>query len=350
MLLFFEGFDCQSTAQLTTNGKWSATAGLVVETVNTRFGVGQALQDASAAGMIERAVGSNLATGCIGSAYRIESGSLAAVLMVLYDGTTCQLAVIMNSDRTLSIIRNSTGTVLGTSTYTVPVASYFYLELKFNISDSISSGDVILYVDGTAVITLAAATDCKHTTNAYITKYRLGGDSGIISAAPPRRYIDDHYIVDFTGTINNAPLGSVRVQTLLPSANGNSSGMSGSDGNSVDNYALVDETGSNNGDTDYVEHATAGTKDTYVVQDTASTTSTIFGVQTNIVAKRTDTDNKTIAPVIRIGSTDYDGPTTASINSAFTTYTQLYETKPSNSTAWTKTDVDGAEFGVKVVS
>ena len=351
MLLFIEGFDAQSTSQLTTNGKWNALNGLSVETTLARFGVGQALQSAANSDYIERNIGSNLASGVIGAAFRVASGvNTKVTFFILYDGSSIQIAVRGNTDGTISIFRTNNSTTLGTSTYTFPFDTYFYLELKFLISDSISSGDVKLYADGVEILSLAAATDTKNTANAYVTKYRVGGDSGFDNSGINRRYLDDHYLLDLTGSVNNAPLGNVRVQTLAPSGNGNSSGLSGSDGNSVNNYQQVDDTTSNNGDTDYNEHATAGTKDTYAFGDTNANTGTIYGVQTNMVVRRTDTDAKTVAPVIRISSTDYDGTTTAAINSSFTTYTQLYETKPSDSTAWTKSDVDGAEFGMKVVS
>lgn len=349
-LLFIDGFDAQSVSQMITQGKWSSS-GLSVETTVTRFGTGQSIQDASVGGNIERNVGSNLASGVLGAAFRVASGTAASnPFFILYDGSTIHLGVIRNSDGTLSICRGTSATVLGTSTATMAVDTWAYIELKFLISDSITSGDVVLYMDGVAILTLSTSTDCKNGGNSYITKYRLGGDTTFYSGSVLRRYIDDHYLIDLTGSANNAPLGSVRVQTLYPTANGNSSGMSGSDGNSVNNFQLVDETTAHTTDTDYVENATPGTKDTYGFGDTLAATSTVFGVQTNIVARKTDTDNKTICPVIRHSSTDYDGTTTANLPSTYQTFTQMYEQNPGTSAAWTKSDVDGAEFGVKVVS
>lgn len=349
MLLFMDGFDNQSITQLVTNGKWVTQSGFAIETSVVQYSVGQSIQEASN-GFIERNIGSNLAAGCFGVGFRFVTGTGANPIFILYDSTTIQIGLHCNNDGTLSVCRGTTATVLGTSATALSTDTWYYVELKWKINDSISSGDVVVYVDGVAVLTVSATSDTKATANAYATKYRLGGDSTFYNSTARRRYLDNHYFVDFSGSVNNAPLGSVRVQTLSPSGNGNSSGMSGSDGNSVNNYQLVDETGSHNTDTDYVEHATATTKDTYAFGDSAATTGTIYGIQTNIVARKTDTDAKTICPVIRIGSTDYDGTTTAGLASTYSTYTQVYETKPSDSTAWTKSDVDGAEYGVKVVS
>jgi hypothetical protein len=352
MLLFMDGFDAQSTAQMAA-GKWTAINSLVVEGSITRFGVGQSIQDASNSGYAERNIGSNLESGVIGAAFRLNTtGSAQNVLFILYDGSTPQLIVHRNADNTLSICRNTLATVLGTTTTTVAVDSstWFYLELKFKIANSIASGDVELYINGALELTLAATTDTQHTANAYVTKYRLGGDSAIYNSTTTRRYIDDHYFLDLTGSYNNDVLGDVRVLTLRPDNNGNSSGLTGSDGNSVNNYLLVDDTTSHDTDSTYVESATPGTKDTYSFGDTLSNTATILGIQTNVIARKTDTAAKTVCPVIRIGSTDYDGTTTPGLSTSYSNYTEIYETKPSDSTPWTKSDVDGAEFGVKVVS
>ena len=351
MLLFMDGFDNYSLPQATALGRWAAASGLSQEGTIVQYGVGQSMQDA-ANGYLERNIGQNLAAGCMGMGFYATTGAGAQItLFVLYDGSTIQMHAHMNADRTISIYRGSgLSNNLGTSTYTVPNASWNYYELKWKISDSISSGDVVLYVDGTAILTLAAGSDTKASANAYATKYRIGGDTTIYNSTTARRYMDNHYLLDFTGSYNNAPLGSVRVQTLQPTGNGNYSGMTGSDGNSVNNYQLVDETLAHNTDTDYVEHATAGTRDSYAMGDTLSTTGTIYAVQTVHVARKTDTDNKSFAPFFRISSTDYDGTTVSLTSSTYQDYHQIYETNPATSAVWTKSDVDGLEFGTKVVS
>lgn len=348
-LLFMDGFDHLSVAQLTV-GKWDTGSGISIETTIVQYSTGQSIQDA-ANGYVEKSFGSNLAAGCLGVGYRCAALAGANPIFILYDGTTIQMGLIRNSNGSLSVCRGTSATVLGTSaTGLISANTWYYIELKWKINDSISSGDVVVYIDGVSVLTVAATSDTKATANAYATKYHVGGDSAFYNSTVDRRYFDNHYSIDFSGSSNNTPLGSVRVQTLYPNGNGNTSGMTNQNGNSTNNYQQVDETGSHNSDTDYVEASTASTKDTYAFQNTAATTGTIFGVQTNITARRTDANAKTICPVVRHSSTDYDGTTTASINSNFQTYSQMYETNPGTSAAWTQSDVDGAEFGVKVVS
>lgn len=348
MLLFIDGFDNLSAAQAVSTAKWAARTGLTENSTDTRFEYGQCLEGTDDGDYIERAIGSNLATGCIGVACKIDPGANAQLLIVTYDGTTPQLVVKHNSDRTLSILRNTT--VLGTSTYQTPSNSYFYLELLFNINDSIGTDECQLYADGVSIINLAATTDTQNTANAYITKYRLGGDTGVHTGTVNPFYFDDHYIIDLTGSYNNAPLGQVRVQSIRPSADGDSSGFVGSDNDNADNYALVTEEDAHDGDTTYVQAAVPDLTDTYEFDDLDPVTSTVLGVQTNIVAKKTDTADKTIAPVLRVSNTDYPGTTTGNIASSYTNYSEIFEENPATSAAWTTGAIDASQFGMKVVS
>ena len=66
-----------------------------------------------------------------------------------------------------------------------------------------------------------------------------------------------------------------------------------------------------------------------------------------MMASKTDAAARSIAPVIR-----HSGSNNVGSNIALATntlwYAQVYETNPGTSSGWTKSDVDAAEFGVKV--
>lgn len=348
MLLFLDGFDNLTAAQAVSTAKWAAYNGLAEDADNGRFEYGQALMGNDDGHYIERAIGSNLASGCIGVACKVAPGANAQLLIVTYDGTSPQLVVKHNADRTLSIMRNTT--VLGTSTYQTPSNSYFYLELLFNINNSIGTDECQLYVNGTSVVNLSATTDTQDTSNAYITKYRLGGDTGVLTGTVNTFYFDDHYFIDLTGTYNNAPLGEVRVQYSLPSAEGDSSGFVGSDNDNNDNFALVADSEAHDGSTTYVQAAVPDLTDTYEIADLDGATTTVLGIQTNIVARKTDTADKTIAPVLRVNLTDYPGTTTGNIASDYTSYLEVFEENPDTTAAWDVNEINASQFGMKVVS
>lgn len=356
MLLFTEGFDWTTTiADLSSYNKWFDNSGLSIAntTASLRFGAGTGnyLSCTSNSHYLRKAIGSNLASGVIGFAMRraTNSGYNNNLLVLLDTTSNVQMGVKTNSDGTFSIFRTSHANILGTSTFALTGNTWVYIELKWKISDSISSGDVVLYADGTAILTLAGASDTKNTANAYATHFCLFSNTPAVTSPDTITcYIDDLYLADLTGSYNNAALGSVRVCTLFPSGDGNSSQLTGSDGNSTNNSLLVDET-SPNDDTDYVEHATASNKDLYAFGDLPGTISTVYGFATNIIAKKSDAGAKTAAPVVRSNSTDYDGAT-VTLSTGYVAYQEIHETDPNTASPATPAAVNSMQFGFKVVA
>jgi hypothetical protein len=357
-LLFTEGFDWSTNlaSNYVAFGKWfdSSNGSVAAVSGDLRFGTGSGnywTQNTSSIfnNYIRRAIGSNLASGVIGVAFKTATHltTYNRNLIVLFDTTSnVQMGLKANADGTLSVYRTSHSNILGTSTFALLPNTWYYIELKWKISDSISANDVIVYIDGTDVLNLAATTDTKNTANAYATHYAFGGDTPTTTTGTNAiSFFDDHYLIDLTGSVNNAPLGPVRIQTLSPSANGNTSQFTGSDGNTVNNFQQVDDIPLNTAD--YNDGTTSGNKDTYGYTDTVAATTTIKGLTINSVVTKTDTDPRGVKPVVRHSGTDYDG-TELLLSASTVNNQQVYETNPGTSSGWTKSDVDAAEFGLKV--
>jgi hypothetical protein len=243
-------------------------------------------------------------------------------------------------DGTISVLRGGS-TVLSTSASPITFASFGYLEWKFTIDDA--SGSYEVRYNG-AMITNGSGADTRNGANATANQFQLR------AAATPGGNFDfeDLYILDSTGSTNNNFLGDVRVDTYLPNGNGNSSQLVGSDADSTDNYALVDET-LQNGDTDYVQSATVNNKDTYAFTDMSHTPASIFGVQINMIAKKDDSGTRSICSVTRSGGSDTDGATQA-LSTSYLCYREIRETDPNTAAAWTRANLNSAEFGVKVAA
>lgn len=355
-ILFTDGFDwASSISDLITYGKWLDRSGFGTGSTssNVRFssGSGAYIESNNAGNYLRRAIGQNLSAGVIGIALRVNfnAGGYKSNIITLQDTTSNpQLGLLLNNDLTVSIFRGSHANILGTTTATLTTAAWTFIEFKWKIANSIASGDVVLKFNETSVLDLAATTDTQETANAYATHYIIRGNSPTVtSPINVQWYLDDHYLIDLTGSINNDFLGNIRVLTISPSGNGNSSDFTGSDGNSTDNYALVDDSGTSTAD--YVESGTVGHKDTYAHADTLATTTLIKGVSYNIIAVKTDTDPRVVCPVVRHSGTDYDGDN-ITLTETYSNHQQVLETNPGTSSDWTKSDVDSAEFGTKVVS
>lgn len=126
----------------------------------------------------------------------------------------------------------------------------------------------------------------------------------------------------------------------MPGGNGNSSQWVGSDGNSTDNYALVNDTS----DATYVESNVDNNKDTYAYGNMASSSGTILGVN-HWTRASADVLPANIIPVARLSGTELDGSgLTLTSSLAWSQY--MFETKPGGG-SWSASDVDSAEFGYK---
>ena len=154
------------------------------------------------------------------------------------------------------------------------------------------------------------------------------------------------YKLDSTGTLNNTFLGDVAVRNLVPSGNGTSSQLTGSDGDKVDNYEWVDEMPFNA--LGYVGSATPGDLDTYAIADLGAGITTVYGVQVNSRMAKTEASLAQAKLALRSGGTVYYG-TTRALSTSYVGYYQLYETDPATSAQWTTGGVNAIEAGMEVV-
>lgn len=339
-LRFLDGFDHYVTADLTEKWTSSASSPVISASAGRRGGGAMLAPNAALQGNVTKTLDAQ-STWVVGVAFKYSVATVTArSIITLLDAGTAQASLRFNIDGTLSAMRgHSSGTVLGTTTYAVPLGTFVYLEVKVLINNT--TGTFEIKVDGSSKLSLSSQ-DTQNTANSTANQVNIGPDGSVTNATYTW---DDLYICDGAGSTNNNFLGDCRVDAYLPNGNGNSSQLVGSDGNSTDNYLLVDESAPND-DTDYVESATVGNKDTYATANMSHTPSSIFGVQILANAKKDDAGARSLATVTRSAATDYDGATQA-LGTGYLYYYDIREVDPATSAAWTKTNFDAAEFGVK---
>lgn len=272
-----------------------------------------------------------------GIAFNTDSG--AAQMTFWGDSNVTQhITVLYTSGGTIEVRRgNSGGTLLASaSTGLVHLTTWNYLEVKVTIHDS--TGTVKVRMNGATSDLISFTGDTKNGgTNTTIDAVRVGGSS--------QARMCDWYICDTSGSVNNDWLGDVRVYPLAPSGNGNYSQFVGSDGNSTDNYLLVDEQPYSAAD--YVGSPTSGNRDTYAMTDLPAGVATVFGTQECSIALKSDAGASTLKQALRISGTDYETTAVALSTSAAGIY-NLRETNPNTAAAWTASGVNGTESGVRV--
>lgn len=332
-LIFVDSFDHYVTADLDEKG-WVVGTAASIQTTVSRNGGSAMLVAAAGTGTKRLALPSTYGTLIVGFAARFPSVGSDAIFFRFQEagGTHVDLRHLVNGR--LRVTR--AGTTLGDGTAVLINDQWYYIEIKVTISDTV--GVAVVRVNGVLDINLSSQDTRNGATGIIDTVEFEDHVAGV--------YIDDFYVADTSGGApQNDFLGDIRVEALYPNANGNTSNLVGSDGNSTDNYLLVDEAAPN-GDTDYVESSTVGDKDTYNYGALTPTSGTVFGVQIVPYARKTDAGVRSIKSVARHSATEVDGPE-KTLNTTYIYLPDVRETKPGGG-AWSISDVNGAEFGVKV--
>ncbi len=345
-LLYFDGFDHYATAQLAAKG-WTVGSSTTIAAVGRTGANG--LQFGQAGSYVKRgvAVADEHATLIAGVALNpsVLNDARPVFSFQSDNGATTHVSIEVSSTGAIIARRgnNGNGTLLGTSSAGVVISgAYQYIEALVTLSDTV--GVVTVHVNGASVLSLTGQDTKSSGTKTVLDTVLIGTVNALVTVV--NGTWDDVYICNGAGSApNNTFLGDVRVRTLMPTGNGNSSQLVGSDSNSTDNYALVDEVPPDTAD--YVGSATTGDKDTYAAANLAEVTGTVFGVQQLAYALKTDAGSRSLATVVRSNGTDYDSSDLA-LATTVQYIRSLRETDPDTAAAWTIAGVNAAEFGVKV--
>ena len=353
-LLYMDGFDVQDSALRWVQG---GAAGDFTYNTPTRFNTGKALTISTInAGWTTYILRSFAASSSVymGAAIQVglESGNGSdptANLFGIYTDTGASGHVYLRrlstnalaayrGDPNSGTLGSPSGTVIATSPAGVLDGNWHYIEVYAVIHDS--TGRLTVRVDGNTVIDFTGDTRNGGTsTNIDTVRFRSGkyvSNACVVS-------IDDLYICDATGAVNNTFLGDVRVQTMLPNAAGASTQLTPT--GSANNWANVGEVPYNIAT--YNASATVGQSDLYGLSDLVAGTTSVMGVQTVAHMQKSDAGAANAKIALKSGvSTYYD--ITRSLGTSPTAYTQVRETDPATSVAWTVNGANALEAGMEV--
>jgi hypothetical protein len=327
-ILLIEGFDHYNTLATMNAKGWTSWNGGTPTSFQTGRFSGQCMRHTSFQNGMYKPLGSTYTTLYAGLALRYANISNGSVFSFYTSATsTNRLGQISNTDYWAFF--NASSTQLGPS-FRMPVNTWNYVEVRIVISATV--GELEVRLNGQVVVNSTSLNTGSSAIDAVFV-----GSLGNSSAGD----FDDMYVSD------SGFLGDIVVQTLYPNGNGNSSQLTGSDGNSTDNYLLVDETVPPS-TADYVESSTVGHKDTYTYTDLTVTSGTVHAVQIVPYAAKTDAGSRSIVSVARLSGTETDSSDKV-LPSTVTYLPDIRETKPGGG-AWSISDVNSAEFGVKVTA
>lgn len=321
---FIDGFEWATTGNILT--KW--TTGSINSVQTGRFAYGQCARMVGAA--LYRSLSTNFITAGAAVALRINTLNAAPLLGFRLSGSVqCDLRML--ADGRVTITRS--GTVVATSTAALSTAIWYHLEFALSVHDSVGTAEV--KINETTFVSFTGDTQATTAENSgYVNEFFLLG-AGSLNVD-----FDDLCVYSGAGW-----MGDCRVYSLLPSGAGNYSQWTPSTGS---NYACVDETAPNS-DTDYVSETNAGDIDTYAFGDISGSSGTVRALVVNLFARKDDAGARTICPVYRRSSTDTLGDNISLANS-YLWYAKIWETDPLTAAAWTLANINGSEFGVKLVA
>ena len=277
----------------------------------------------------------------IGAYYNVGNPTDGRTILWLRDNTAAVVASVSTNATGQLQIQNASGTLIATGTTILAFNTWYYIELKLTVNGA--SGSVEVHLNGiSATPEIASTTGNFGTSNIAQIWLSFSGGASI--------FFDDYYLLDTTGPApQNSFLGDVCVETLYPDGDGAHQDWSPSTAGA--HYSKVNESSGTfpDGDTTFVSDVTPGHIDTYTVGSLATLTGNVYGVATNLYARKDDAAARQIAPVIREAGTDHVGSTTGGLTTSYLYYRQLYQLDPAGA-AWTIASVNGAEYGVKEVT
>jgi len=345
-LIFADSFDHYNASDL--GNKWSSASGAWTK-VAGRFG-GNAMGgglgiSAIFAGNFFKINFTAASTLVVGAAVNITAvAQVSDRFFKFKSGGTEQTGVTVNPDNTLSIIEAGTN-ILATSTIPIALGTFNYIEFSTTFANAISAHTCQLKINGqlAAEASAGANTNPAGSTHAdsfsCIFPFFIPGDGAIT--------FDDFYICNGSGSTNNSFLGDISVTALFPNGNGAENDFINDASNSTNNYSHINANPSNDGTT-FVESSVPGNIDLYTF-GSLSFSGTVLSVQQVLQAEKSDSGARTFAPVIRLSNTDYIGSATTPTTS-YLFYSYPNDVRPSDSMAWTTTDVNNAQYGIKLVS
>lgn len=295
---------------------------------------------------------STYSTIIFGAAIRFTMIPTSATPLIHFgDGGSLQVGIWANTNATY-YVRRGDGTNLGSSTFTFSIGAWNYIEAKFIIDGT--NGGAWVKANGNTIINLGAyagsppgsspvGLDTTNTANNYANTIWLGGGQAVDHRNATTKYIDDLYVCDTSGSVNNDFLGDVTVQLLNPNGVGNYSGWTPTAGS---NYTNVNESTPN--DTNFVSTTSSDTRDSYAFAN-LSGTNTIYAVQQLTKIKKTTSGTRTVRQFSRLSSTDADLGDARAVPGGYILFWDIAETKPGGG-GWTNTDVNDAEFGIRTVT
>lgn len=327
-LLFIDGFDHYDPQATRINGRRPSSYAL-------------RLPEGSGGGYVKNLDATNTSL-IVGAAIRVVpyQNTYTEPLLLGVRDANAQIAhlVRIGADGRLKLYRQDSGfdQLLATSVASAPARGWHYIELQ--VTQGTSNGVLSVRINGILAIQMTAQNTLQGG-GPLLTAF-VGAVPG--QACPLTLDVDDFYIADTTGTINNTFLGDVRVDALQAQADGSLNQWT-VDPSSMNAWAAV----SDQDESTAIRAASLGLRQSFDVEALPVMASpAIHGVQLTMLARKTDAGLGKVKGLVVSGA---QTATSADVilQEQLAWQSTLFERNPNGNVPWTEAAFNAAEFGVE---
>lgn len=246
--------------------------------------------------------------------------------------------VRIGDDGRLRLLRGQHGfeQLVAISVASAPARGWHYVELQ--VLQGRGDGVLSVRINGMPAIHLAGL-DTLQDGGELVTAF-VGASPG--QDCPVTLDVDDLYVADTTGTINNTFLGDVRVDALVAQADGSLNEWSVTPAGTAAWQAVSDDD-----EASAIQAAAGGLRQTFRVAPLPVMASpAIHGVQLALLARKTDAGLGSLKGLVASDAQAATGPDVA-LQEQLAWHTVLFERDPGSGDAWTEAGFNAAEFGVE---
>lgn len=323
-----------------------------------RFGFGKGLHHTGSTGTgaggfgwvrpIGPETGLTAVAGRFGFALKVGSGhNHPSQWIGFFDAVTnaAQVTASIQANGVVRVYRGlpSGGVVLGESwAGAVYYGEDMYVELGATIADV--GGAFEVRINTRPVIQLVDL-DTKATAHAYFDAIGWGAEDTGGGGVNYDFKLDDLYLLDTLGAVNNEFLGNVRVKTQFPAGPGDVSDFTPT--GAATNWQAALNTVLD--DTKYNAAPNIGDQDLYAMEAVLGSSQVVHGAQLRSGMRQTDATQRNGHQVLKVGGVEAEGDDHF-LNQTFTYYTDIVELSPDTGLGMVGSELNAAQAGPKVVA
>jgi hypothetical protein len=268
--------------------------------------------------------------------WRTTQPSIALGILSVYKGSTPLINVSSGPGGIFQIVSGA-GLLASTSGGLWSSNTTYKVEIYIKIDDT--AGRVVMKLNGVTVLDFTG--DTKPGTDTTFDSFLLGKSVPGFPIANSGYSYFDNVVVDDT----EWP-GDTKIAGVFPTGAGNSAQWTPSAGA---NWDCVEEVPPS--DADYITTNTVGQKDTYAASDLPADASAVKCVQFAARAQKEGAATpQNLAFVIRTGGADYEGSVVALPTGLSEHVRDIWVNNPATSQAFTPSEVNGMEIGIKAIA